>query len=361
MARRPTLSKRRGRLVTGLLLVAYAVCFLLVLSWRLPSAGLLQPTRDEPVRIAMTPAEPGSYNQTVASNLRVEVQSEKLNVGHYLGWRPEAYLQISRIHFVPNVRANYTWRLSASRSYDYNVPRCTLTSPTTQTCIEEWRHAAANEVIEIAPLPSALGMAREADTDLPVILQFSFAISFPTLAVSEEREGDSFVDFSALTWVADTTPTSLLYPDPAKMKYDTLFGEPIHLPDGVNSMTSLREAMGSGSFITITICPSCMALRGYECATEMKKQQLLCSGSTNVLHRVSWSATRVDKEWRRASSEWILGGLLGTGAAALFVTLLARAVGRRSEPQPGTPKSAPEFPRRATPDASWARKKRRRR
>ncbi|GEA82520.1 hypothetical protein CUD01_29640 [Cellulomonas uda] len=140
-------------------------------------------------------------------------------------------------------------------------------------------------------------------------------VRFPTLAISRELLGDTVVDYAALSW-RPSVDTGLR----------TLSSKPVEDPEAIfrNPRQVTYDELASksfdGSYVQISVCPSCMALEAYECAEELSKSTFYCLGSASEEHTISWAARRTDLALLWDVYDWTFSGLLGAAAVALVTS-----------------------------------------
>lgn len=311
MAEKETIRAYLVRAGLALAALAYLAALILVISWRFPTSTQLQPMRDEPVKVSLSPSDPQAYNGAVANGLRLTVQAEQLNLTHYLGWRPVVAVSGTQQFFTKTVVTDASWKFRANRAYWYQDRDCTYPSEGRAVCTESWKQAAANQEVLLHPKPYKIPEGQVGDR--PVAIDFDFEIHFERFSRSEEVEGDEVADYSTLEWVPGA-PVRLLMPHnggpwengrivPGKLTFDEL------------SSVSAEHHQG----IRIDLCPSCMPIRAYDCAEEVTRSTYSCIGDREQPASMSWTSTRVDLTWRRAWSDWILAGLVGTGSVAILL------------------------------------------
>ena len=307
--------------------VSYLLLLALVLSWRTTPPSALQPDRSESTEVSLVPASSSGYDGAVANTLTATVTTEPLNIFHYLGVAPKATVHFTQEFYLPKAPSVPGWRFTSSQAYEYWSPFCRSSSGNTQQCVFEWKAAQAGETVPIQTYPIAVPIDRASTEPIQVILDFK--VRYVSLARSQEVEGDQIADYSTLAWKKSDGP-DLLYLDAAHIKDDGSINA-----KGL-SFNQLATGATAGSWIQMTLCPSCMVIRGYECATEMSKGTFYCLGAASASHSISWTAIRVDLMWRRDWAGWALGGVIGFGAFGGGAYLLRRRRRARERPAEGS-------------------------
>lgn len=299
--------------------LAYCAVLAVVVTWRFPGPGILQPDRADAVRLSLTPADDQFYQHGVADNLQITAKTEALGWLNYLGFRPRTILEITQHIAVSDPQGNRSWQLSLSQAFEYSVlTHCANVADDVKCEFTEWKSWPANTPLTFdTTLVSPPGAPPD---DPPHISWLRINIRVATLARSEELEGDDLVDFSSLQWVERSGP-ELYYPPEEVRGRDETEG----LRVGNRTMRELIAESSVASAVQLWLCPSCMAIRTYECSDERTKGEYYCLGTTDQPHTISWSAIRVDAIWRRGVADWVLAGLVGAGVVAAFAGLRRRA------------------------------------
>ncbi|GAA4411279.1 hypothetical protein GCM10023168_31960 [Fodinibacter luteus] len=154
-------------------------------------------------------------------------------------------------------------------------------------------------------------------------------VALDTLAVSREVENGVPVDYSSIRWQPRENLSNFRYPYVSKVDDIEKFFKTAPRERSVREILGLS---GKASFVQVSVCPNCMAIRTYECESkELNRGTFACSGDADKELRMSWISTDVGDSWKADWGHEILAALVGAGVLGVGAWLRSKHKAARAD------------------------------